>query len=218
MNIADPDDLYPIDLADAPPGAPADVDYAVTELHEALGTAAPLDPKSMAAYLAAHPERWRVADDDAAEWAMARLAEAQQVIVNDQARLREYQRRLATWFETRTATAWRRVVWWEAHLRLYALGERAKGRKSFGLPSGRVATRGSDEPDAFIDDDAAVLAWAEANRPDLVKRDPSVLVSTLRTALTIEGGIAYAHTADGERVQVPGVIVKVSPPIVTITT
>ena len=181
MQIVDPDDVFPVDLTDAPPDAP-DVELAVTELIAEHGR---LDPKAFAAAIAADPERWRVVDDDQAEWVARRLAEARTSIANDQARLDEYRARLDRWFAGRIAGAARTAAFFEAHLMAYALGQRRLGRKSVPLPSARLSTRGSDEPKVKIDDADRLVAWAQAVRPDLVKVEPTVLVTTLRGAVTV---------------------------------
>lgn len=248
MQLVDPDDLYPIDLADAPAGAPPDVDYAVTELLQASALDR-IDPKAFAAFLAAHPERWRIEDDDGAEWAAGRLAEMRATMANDQGRATEYHAKIDRWLRARAEPIARRAAWFEAHLIRYALGERAKGRKSVRLPSANLSTRGSDSLVVSIDDADIVLAWAKARRPDLVKVDETVLVTPLRAAVDVEkcgdcdgmgevvemgsdpnltetvvecschdGVRVWSTTADGERVEVFGVGVALPPPSATVST
>jgi hypothetical protein len=81
----------------------------------------------------------------------------------------------------------RRAAWFEAQLAAYALAERERTggkRTSVKLPSATVGTRAGSRQ-VQIADAERLLAWAKAHRDDLVKRDETVLVSALRSAVDV---------------------------------
>lgn len=173
----------PVEIMDVPEGAP-DVDDFATDVETTAPDAASLTLRAMH-LLDAEPERWRIRDDDAAEWAGRHLAAVQREIDELNARKAAFVEKIEKWHQAETAGLERRRAMFEAHLRDYALRERAGGRKSFRLPSVWVETRDGGAPRVEITDRKALLAWAQSEHPEIVEYDPKVLVTTLRTVAQV---------------------------------
>lgn len=107
--------------------------------------------------------RWRIVSDDQAEWAMAKLAEAERHIQEAKARLDAYRDRLARWHrrEVRRSRATRGFM--AAQLCSYALQRRdATGAATLNLPSGVVRTQATRKPRIDVVDPEALLEWARS--------------------------------------------------------
>ena len=124
--------------------------------------------------------------------------------------------RVAAWLDAETASAREQVAQLEARLSEYALDVRdAYDRKSVSFPHGKVQTRESGGSWEVVDA-AAVLEWAEANRPELVQVRKSFTVAeakrpTSGLVATEFGEVMVAATSE----PIPGI--KVSPKVVTAT-
>lgn len=106
-------------------------------------------------------KRWFPEDDDAAEWAMRKLAAA----VDDERAVVEradaYRERIAAWEETERARPARRRLFFKSLLERYGLVQReATDRKTINLPSGTISTRGRADEQIVLTDPAALLEWA----------------------------------------------------------
>ena len=122
--------------------------------------------------------------------------------------------RVTEWLDAETASAREQAAQLEARLCEWALDMRdAYGRKSVPLPHGKVTTRESGGGWKVVDGDA-LLEWAKASRPDLVRVKEEFKVADARL-----GASGLAATDDGEVVVVasgegvPGI--KVEAKVVT---
>lgn len=127
------------------------------------------------AYVADSPalsprEPWRITSLGAADWAMRRLAEIQEVV-------QQYDDEMVRWRTARNKAA-SACEWFEARLKEWALAERARNdsARTLNVPHGTVSTRKSGERIEVVDEPLA-LAWAKQACPDAVKVEYSFLVS-----------------------------------------
>lgn len=169
----------PAELMDEPEGG-GEAGRLMAEADQ-LATNAGVDYPAAVEMLAdAETGSWRVSSDDEAEWALRKLADAQQAIAEHQARAEAWARRIAEWFQHATAEERRTVEFFTAHLSLYGRRRRdATGAASLALPSGRVKTR-RQAPAIVITDPDAVLAWAREAAPQIIRTREEVLVTALR--------------------------------------
>lgn len=214
----------PADLAfgdDPPPLTDADLeawDYAVAEAQDdephseaLLAVQALIDGteenhRPAWVYVPEPVRRFRIEDDAAAEWAMRKVAEIDGELAKLKALHDGWLERITTWFDRGARRLTGRRMMLVAHLEDYARRERAAGnRKTVALPSGKVATR-STAMAAAVADEAAVIAWAEANLEGddleaVVKVVRSVRVSDLRERTTLAqwvGSVQFvAHLSCG---------------------
>lgn len=196
------DDPGPIppDL-DAPEGAPD----PLAMIEEAFGfadrTAVPVvEAVEMLADAEPQPERWRIRDDDDAEWAMRHVADAEATLEALALRAKRWQEKIERWFQQAATEPARRSEFFGAHLEWYARTERRDHeRLSFSLPSGKVSTRLVGAAAEIADEDALV-EWARGHAPDLIRVREDVQVPTLRAATEIREVIDAARIvlASGE--------------------
>lgn len=154
----------------------------------------------------AEPERWRIVDDDGAEWALRKLAAAQVELDALRARATAWQERIEAWFSQAAREPAETAEFFTAHVEWYARQQRAEhDRKSFALPSGRVSSR-STAPCAAVGDEAAVLDWVSQSDDRAAVAPPQprkVYVSELRKRTTVVEVIDRARLvlSDGEIIE-----------------
>lgn len=123
-------------------------------------------------------ERFAITDDNGAEWAMRKLARATHEVHGATLQAQEWKRRVDDWLHQVTAGPNRDAAFFTALLEDYALRQRAEGeRKSIPLPSGRITTRGTEEPKVTITDETAVVGWVDTH---LMTEVREVLARTLQ--------------------------------------
>lgn len=157
------------------------------------------------------PHRWTITDDGAAEWALRRIAviDAERADLNEKATA--WRDRIQAWFDHATTPLDQRRDFFVFHLERYAYEQReATGRKTLTFPSGKVASRES-KPAAIVVDEAAVIAWANANLPgelleSVVRTVVSVSLTGLRDVVTIDADREKVLYEGGELV--PGTDVR----------
>lgn len=110
------------------------------------------------------PEQFQVHDDASANWLVRKIVEA-----------RTYAKRCGEWCAREQARAQR-----DEEFLMFRFGqqlieharrkiiEQGGRRKSVNLPAGVVGFR-REAPKLLVDDEAAVIAWAKLNNPELVK-------------------------------------------------
>jgi hypothetical protein len=109
-----------------------------------------------------------------------------------------------------------RIAWHEEPVRQLhlALLRSNPKRKTIELPYGTSKVRVPATPKVSITDNAALLAWAESNRPELLGR--SINVTAIRTVAVPKGKVAPGETGeavDSETGEViPGVAVTLDAP------
>jgi phage host-nuclease inhibitor protein Gam len=148
---------------------------------------------------------WQIEDDATAEWAMAKLAEAQGDVDALLAQRDAQMERAQAWYARVSKVPQRTAGFMQAHLMDYAIRRREAGKgATLVLPNGDVATRKGPEPAVVIADEAAVIEWARKAHPEVVDTSYKVLVSKLRTVATAKGDVAV--DTNGE--VVPGTAVR----------
>jgi hypothetical protein len=158
------------------------------------------------------PERFRIADDAAAEWAAGKVRKALADLDAVDALYARELERLNEWRDHARNRPARTVDHLTALLVDYGLEQRDAGRKTVALPSGTVTTR-AGQPGVAYTDEAAFLAWAEANAPDLVVVKKSPDRAGAKKVLAIDPDAGQMFAPDGTAV--PGV--DVTPATVTAT-
>lgn len=153
------------------------------------------------------PDRFIVDDDRKAVWSLRKLGEARQRITDIDALYEEELARLDAW-RTRAMTEPKRSAeYFESMLVGYLMRLReddppGKQRASYPLPGGTIKVRRSTS--VQIDDPAALLAWAQDVRPDLIEE--RVMSSAVKPILQKDGTGLAPVTADGEKV--PGIHIE----------
>lgn len=153
------------------------------------------------------PDRWTITNMALAEWAMAKLGEAEAQITMLTEQRNTQMERAQDWWARTVKAPQRQAAFFRGHLAEYALQVRADTRdrtKTLLLPNGEVPTRKSATPEVVISDDAALIAWARKNAEAIVKVTYKVNVTDLRKIATAKDGKAV--TADGELI--PGAAVS----------
>lgn len=158
--------------------------------------------------------RWRIEDDETAEWAMRKLATTQAELAALDEQMRRWTARIQAWRERRAAPLVRSRDFMAERLKDYALALReATGTKSLDLPSGTVSTRAS-QPKLEIADDDAFVSWALDVAPSLLR--VGVARDEIRAALSA-GRIRAQDGSDvplilsmdtGELVAIPGAVLR----------
>jgi hypothetical protein len=152
-----------------------------------------------------HTPVWHIDSPELAEWAMAKLAEAQQDDANLRAQRDAQMERAQAWYARVSRRAQSTAGFMLAHLEDYALRQRElTGRATVVLPNGEVATRKGSGPAVDIEDAAAVVAWAQKNAPQIVDTTHKVLVTNLRTVARAKGD----SVVDGKGRPIPGAVVR----------
>lgn len=129
-------------------------------------------------------QRFRITNDDSAEWALRKLAAIEQDAADTANQYRVWIDRLerdADKLATRSAF---QADYFRGILSEYAEAQRAEGRKTVALPSGTVGTRYAPAQ-VIVTDEAAFVAWAEAaDLAGVVQYVRTVSVTDVRKALT----------------------------------
>lgn len=109
----------------------------------------------------ARAARWTITDEGSAEWAMRRLASAEQTITQATLLADEWRSRIDGWLADRTRVARNQAAFFAGQLERFALELRAvdERRKSLPLPSGTVRTT-RRAAQAVLIDEMAFVAWA----------------------------------------------------------
>lgn len=156
---------------------------------------------------AAAPERddrWTIDDPTKAEWAMAKLAEAERKVAELTEQRNAQMERAQAWWARTVRDPQRTVGYMQAQLVDYAMRQRDAGKLTTILPSGEIPTRKGPDPCVDIDDEAALVAWALTNQPAIVTSTHKVGLTDLRTVAVIVG--EKVLTADGE--VIPGASIR----------
>lgn len=153
-------------------------------------------------------DRFRLADDGQATWAMRRLARIQAQMTRVRNIADAERQRIQAWEERQLKANERDHDYFSFLLTEYASGERAAhDRKTIDTPFGVVKSR-SGQPVWEVNADE-FLDWATEHAPELVKVKASPALSEMKKALTVEEtetlGLV-AMTKDGE--VVPGVQIQ----------
>lgn len=207
------DQPLPADLA--MPEPPIDGD-ALSEYLDTSGVVGELSDEQidkLAPELAA-VFRWRVEDDEDAEWAMRMLVgyatELDGIEIQHRAWVAQIERSLA---EARKRIK-PRFAFFHGHLEQYALRVRRAepDKKAVHLPSGRVSTRRATAPAVEIADEAAVLAWLAENLTEqtyekVVKTVEEVRILELRKLVTVKDGKVVRLVGE-EAQEVPGCSIR----------
>lgn len=158
-----PTRLLPPELGGPEPLSAADV--------EALVTFAANDPDAGPVALPSEEaRRWRIEDDGAAEWAMRRLAMAEEDLARIAAQADEWRKPIDEWQDHQARRPNSAAAFFRAHLEGYALRvQDASGGdiKTVALPSGKVGTRENPARMA-VDDPTVLLEWAKEHAPQAV--------------------------------------------------
>lgn len=202
----------PADAMIDPPFDDDDLDEQLAQLDDE-----PDDPPPVA--------RWVPPDDRAAEWAMRKLADAQDEIERHDMLLAGYIDEIRKWHATATARARRTAARMEGALAEYALAERAENnRRTIHLPSGDITTRPAGGRPEVVDPVvvASFLAEhlpedtvAEIVRPEVSKKALGKVIDVVPVDPDDEEAALEARLSDTGHV-VPGVIVtprRISPTI-----
>lgn len=200
------DEPIPAELA-APDDAP-DPDATAAEAFDfAASSVVPLG-QAVEMLADAEPERWRIVDDDGAEWAMRHIAEATAELAELRARAARWQERIDAWFAQAAEQVARRADFFTAHLEWYGRRERIEHeRATISLPSGKVSARQVGAAVEIVDEEA-LLAWAKDNAPAIVRVREDVLVSELRK-VCVSGDDGFTTTVYAETGElIPGAGVR----------
>lgn len=165
-------------------------------------------------------QRFRIDGDRTAQWAMRRLADLRAEEARDAATYDAEVDKLKDWANRRHKSREWDLSFFERHLEDYARRQRAEtGRKTVDLPSGVVRTT-ERKARVIVDDDAAFIAWAQANdRLDLLRLSTAVDKAAVGKATkpTADGLVVVVETGeapDGLVVEPAGIGVTVKPGMV----
>jgi Bacteriophage Mu Gam like protein len=155
-------------------------------------------------------EAYRIDGPGSAAWAMRKLRDARIRQAEVRAVADAEIERVQAWADTEHAKHERDAAWFESILTRWALDCRAADprAKTVSTPYGTVTTR--ETAGAWTVDDAVVLAWARASRPELVQVRESLRLADAKRMLTVDAGKVI--DADSGEV-VPGI--EVGPSRVT---
>lgn len=153
------------------------------------------------------PDRFVVDNDRKGTWALRKLGEARARLGEIDVLYEEELARLDAWRERAKAEPKRSATYFEGLLQNYLRILRAddpdgKKRSSWSLPGGTIQARRSAS--MTVTDPVALLAWAQANHPDLIVAE--VPAGVAKKLLAKDGADLTVFTADGEKV--PGVAVE----------
>ena len=148
---------------------------------------------------------WQIDNANQAEWAMAKLAEAQRQEAELLAARDAQMERAQAWYARTVRRSQRTAGFMQAQLIDYALRQREAGKgATLVLPNGEVPTRKAPDPCVVIDDVDALVAWALKAAPSIVDTTHKVLVTNLRSIASATGGKAV-RTETGEVIPGAGV-------------
>lgn len=148
--------------------------------------------------------QWRIDSDDAANWALRRIAQAEQSIRKREEFVHREIDRLIHWKEKADEADRRVIEYFSAHLRTYfeQLRESGLNRNSYRLPAGTIGTRKT--PAKFIRDTERLVEWAEKTDPSLVRVKKEPDWAAVRKRLVVNNN-TVVDSVTGE--VVPGVVV-----------
>lgn len=155
-------------------------------------------------------DKFVVTNDDLAEWALAKLAEAQQELVDATLRRDAYVERIDAWYGRDVERLTPRVAFFKGRLTAYmrSLREADAHRKSLSLPSGRLTSTGRKPRVTIVNDDALLeyvkQNWSPEDAAAVIKTVETVLVSKLADRVVVADGRAV-DKATGEIVPGMGV-------------
>lgn len=207
----------PAELVDAP-----DIDLEVVEAHIIDD---PRPASEVAAEIVAAQTDgdtiapWRCDTLDAAEWLLRKVGAADREVAEVRRQATEWRQRIDEWEDDAVRRPEARRAWAVAHLTVFALAERAAGRKSVTLPSGKVSTRQASKPTVRVADPDVFVQWAKASLSEaeqaMALTAPKPLVSGIRTlvhAHEIGGAIVVEHGGE----EVPGLVAEWVEPTVQV--
>lgn len=122
-----------------------------------------------------------------AAWAMRKYRRlAQQADANDKLATAE-RHRIDAWLERVNQPIYAKAEFYAAHLKAYAMSQRADGRKSVDLPDGVVKTRVTRA--RVVVDKTAFVQWAiEAERTDLLRTTYAPDMDVINDTVVIDNG------------------------------
>lgn len=152
-----------------------------------------------------------VDSDGEAEWALRKLAHANQQIADFEQIASDETDRVARWLQAVCDPLDHDRAYFIGQLEFYARGQREDGRKTITLPHGTVATRPIKQRIAITDPDL-LLTWARDNHPDAITVKESVSLTALSKVATIDDGARddTGHTIPGTEVTPESISVKVT--------
>lgn len=163
---------------------------------------------------ARNTEGFQIADDAAADWAIRKIAQAQQRIEARKRFVEAEQERLRQWQEAEDAKDKRTIEFMTGLLRQYFERLRESGalgkRKSYVLPHGRLQMRSVGHKWMKVDEQE-LTKWAESRGLIRVKVEPawSEIAKNLRPSGEYVGaGAVYVDPETGEMFEVPGVVLE----------
>lgn len=145
-------------------------------------------------------EGFTIENLDTASWASRKAHAAATAIADLEAWRKREIERINEVYETETGRLKDTLDFFTHALAIWLKKQVDEGRKtkSFDLPGGRIALR-STQPKIHVDNEAAMLEWARANAPGVIKVRESIDQRELRKAIDlVEGGVVI--TPDGEPV------------------
>lgn len=94
-------------------------------------------------------------------------------LAEDEDMARAEHERIELWLTAQRQRAAKRITWLEQALELWhaAMLAQDPSRKTLMLPSGNLESR--EMPDVWTFEPSEFIPWAEANRPDLLRRKPA---------------------------------------------
>lgn len=160
---------------------------------------------------------WKITDEGSADWALRKLERARQqaASVQDQAArqleaieasIAGFVEPIVAWRDTELERLRRESLNWEGLLLGYHRSVLAENDEalSIKLPHGTLKSRKA--PDTWEFDEAAFLAWAKSNAPELIRaKDPEVDKSLAKKTLKLSDNGEV--TMPGVKGHVPGVSV-----------
>lgn len=157
------------------------------------------DPESIDA------DAWLIRDLDRADRTLRKLARFDAEMADIEALYQQRLEELKLWVEGERKRDARRREFFEACLAVFHQARLAADprAKTLRLPSGEHRSYGG-QPAWTYTDEAAFVAWAEKNRPDLLRKDPKPNRDAVKKAFHVKDG--QAVTDEGE--VVPGLLVE----------
>ncbi len=146
-----------------------------SDVEQWVGTIASEDDPCM---LPERVQAWRIDGTGSAAWAMAHVAQAEKALSDLTAQAVEWYGRIDEWLVKESAPFRRTKAFFEGQLERWALDLREADpkRKSVSLPNGKVQTTGKSAK-VVVTDDEAMLEWALAHAPGIVRKRTTTFVS-----------------------------------------
>lgn len=129
---------------------------------------------------------FRVTTPEQAAWAMRKYRKLAQKYQRHQDMAISEKQRIEHWLERVNEPIASQMEFFEAHLRAYALSERAKGNKTLDFPDGTIKTKYN--PATFEVDKAVFVEWAQENkRDDVIRTSYAPDMAAIKSALVADG-------------------------------